>query len=174
MRSQGRIFFVAIFSIVQPMAIITISVTRDHLLIAALNEEVQNLHAEIHPEIFKRFDREATTSAIGEFLADPLCICICSHLDDQPAGYLIAFIREVKENAFHYALRSIYIDQIAVRPEFKRKGIGQRLISEIEMVARERNIHRIELDHWSRNTMAAKWFRKNGFLLVKERLLKTI
>jgi len=53
-------------------------------------------------------------------------------------------------------------------------GAGSLLMQQAELLAGENNISRIELDHWSANTVAAAFFRKNGYKLYKERLFKFI
>ena len=153
---------------------ITVSQTKDHELIAALNEEVQNLHHALHPAIFKRFDKEATTAAIKDFMTDANCMAYTVGEGEIIMGYAIFMVKEAKENAFHYTIRTLYIDQICVLQQYRRSGAGALLMQQAEQVAKELSISRLELDHWSANTVAAAYFRKNGYTLCKERLCKLI
>jgi diamine N-acetyltransferase len=153
---------------------VTISQTRDAGLISMLNEEVQNLHAQIHPDMFKPYDRASMTAAISNFLQDEHCMAYVAHKNEVPAGYVLFFIREAKENAFHYNLKTLYLDQVAVLSQFRRDGIGKLLMEQAETLAKELSISKIELDHWSANTVAAQYFRKNGYSLYKERLYKLV
>lgn len=153
---------------------ITISETKDHQLIASLNEEVQNLHAQLHPDMFKTYNQAEMTAALSGFFTDANCHAYIAYKDGVPAGYAICFIREAKENAFHYDIRTLYIDQVAVLSQYRRDGISQLLMEQAEKLAKENGISKIELDHWTANTVAAKYFRKNGYALYKERLYKTI
>lgn len=152
----------------------TVSLTNDHELIAGLNEQVQNLHNTMHPGIFKPFDRVATTSAIRDFMADAHCRAYIVEDGGVIMGYAIFMIKEIKENAFHYSMRTLYIDQICVLQEHRKSGSGALLMQQAERLAKELSITRLELDHWSANTVAAAFFRKNGYTICKERLCKLI
>lgn len=151
---------------------ITISQTSDHQLVASLAEGVQNLHHALQPELFKPFDKDATIKAMEGFFADPACRAYVAYEKNVPVGYIIAYVREGRENAFHYAVRSVYVDQVAVLKEYQRSGVGARLLETVEELAKEHAIAKLELDHWTANVVAAAYFRKNGYALKKERLYK--
>jgi ribosomal protein S18 acetylase RimI-like enzyme len=153
---------------------ITVSQTKDHELIASLAEGVQNLHYQMHPDIFKPYDKAAVTKAVQQFLDDPACRAYVATKGAVPVGYAIFIVKEVKENAFHYNISTIYIDQVAVLKEYQNSGAGKLLLDEAEKLANTLSIKKLELDHWTANTIAARYFRKNGYTLYKERLSKLI
>jgi ribosomal protein S18 acetylase RimI-like enzyme len=153
---------------------ISIVETRDHELVASLAEGVQDLHYRLHPEIFKPFDKEGIVAAVKGFFADETCRAYVAYDGNTAAGYVIAYIREAKENAFHYTIRSVYVDQIAVLQQHQRTGAGRMLLEAVERLAREHSITKLELDHWTSNAVAASYFRKNGYSLRKERLHKVL
>ena len=153
---------------------ITIVPAKDHELIASLNQEVQELHHRLHPAIFKPYDKAGILPFIQKYMEDPDCRAYVAMQGDVALGYVLFFIREAKENAYHYTLRSIYIDQICVLKQFQRSGVAGLLLHEVENAAKELGIHRIELDHWTSNIIAAAAFRKNGFLPAKDRLVRQL
>lgn len=153
---------------------ITISRTTDPEQVAMLNEEVQNLHAQWHPEIFKPYNRKEVAETIKVFLNDPNCYAYVAMQDGVALGCAIFFLREAKENAFHYTIKSLYVDQVSVLKQYQRSGAGKLLLEQGEQLAKELSVSTIELDHWSANTVAAAYFRKNGYVLRKERLAKTV
>ncbi len=148
--------------------------TKNHKLISELNEDVQNLHAKLHPELFKKFDKEAMEKALETLFLDPNCKCYIVKKGDVDIGYILCFIKEAKENAFQYNIKTLYIDQISILPKYQRTGAGKILMKQAEQLAQENSITKIELDHWSSNTVAASYFRKNGYKLYKERLFKMV
>lgn len=91
-----------------------------------------------------------------------------------PVGYCIFMVRAAKENPFMYKRTSVYIDQVCVLKEYQKTGAGKLLLQKVEEVARHLSINKIELDHWSANTIAAAYFRKNGYNLYREQLYKII
>lgn len=156
------------------MTVISIQETRDSGLIAALNAAVQNLHAELHPDLFKPYERAGIEEAVEDFFRNPNCQCFVAWQGDIPVGYVLFFIREMQENAFQYAVQSIYIDQLSVEKTYRRAGIARMLLEKVEELAMEKSISKIELDHWSSNETAAVFFRKKGFQVYKERLYKFV
>lgn len=148
--------------------------TNDACLIGALNADVQNLHAALHPELFKPFAQEAMEVAFQSFMSDPNCRIYVACEEEKAVGYAIYVIREMPENAFQYAMRTLYLDQLSVKPEYRKSGIAEALLATGEQLARELGINRLELDHWSANTIAANYFRKQGYQLCKERLFKLV
>lgn len=152
----------------------SITATKDFRTIAELNADVQNLHASLHPEMFKPFNRVEMEKALEDFFSDPNCYCYLVKLNNAAIGYAIFFIKEAKENAFHYTIKTLYIDQISVLPKYQRTGAGKILMQKAEQLAKEYSIKKIELDHWTSNTVAASYFRKNGYRLYKERLFKLV
>jgi diamine N-acetyltransferase len=151
---------------------ITLIETKDCKLIAPLNKVVQNLHATLHPELFKPLNEKEIETALKDFFKDPSCKCIVALKENESVGYILFFMKETKESAFQYATRTLYIDQLSVLTEHQNSGVGKLLLDEVEKIARQNAITRIVLDHWSSNTKAAKYFRRKGFNLNKERLYK--
>ena len=152
---------------------ITISETRDHTLVAALNEEVQTLHAQWHPDIFRPYDKEAVTVAMKQMLQQDNYKAYVTFYNGLPAGSMVCYIKEVEENAFHYRMTTLYIDQLSVLEKFRGLGIGRMLLQQAEQLAKELGIQKLQLDHWNANTIAAQFFRRNGYILSKEHLSKT-
>lgn len=153
---------------------IEISSTQDASMLADLNESAQNLHAALHPSIFKKFNHNAMSKAIAQMLTTPDYEAFVARVNGIAAGYMIVFWRHIDESAFHYAYKTLYIDQIAVMDDFKNCGVGSALLAFAEQLAQKANVNRVELDHWSNNERAAVFFKNKGFELIKERRLKTI
>jgi ribosomal protein S18 acetylase RimI-like enzyme len=87
---------------------------------------------------------------------------------------MITYTRDYPETAFTYSRKSLYIDQIAVLQGFRNKGVGKTLLNFAHNMALYSGLRRIELDHWTSNMPAASFFRKNGFTLYREMLMKEL
>lgn len=62
---------------------------------------------------------------------------------------------------------TVHLASIAVRPLFRRRGIGERLIEEFESIAREKGAKKIVLEVRVSNVVALNMYRKRGYRVVK-------
>jgi len=147
---------------------INIRTTNDHRLLAVLNQEVQELHAQMHPQLFKAFDAEAVMQFFKTLLENKQVYAYVAYVDEMPAGFMLLIEKTLSENAFKYADRLLHIDQVGVQARYRQQGIGKLLLEKACELARALNIQRIELDHWSSNTVAKSTFEKLGFQTFRE------
>ena len=130
-----------------------------------LNAEVQKLHADALPYLFKQPDNP--TGIMADFreriLADPEGHVFLAEIDGEPAGYAYAHVNHRLDNAYTYAFDTIYIDQIGVKSVYQGQGVGRALIQAVFEWARTENISRVTLDTGAFNTNAQAFFKKQGF-----------
>jgi GNAT superfamily N-acetyltransferase len=137
--------------------------------------DVQKLHAEHHPEIFKMPQNEDFAIAFfEEMLADPLVTIFIAEEDEDAVGYILCKLIERPENPFTFAARTVLIDQISVRPAARGQGAGTALIHRAERLARELNVQRIQLDSWEFNLSAHAFFERLGFQKYNHRFWRKL
>ncbi|ASS47686.1 MAG: hypothetical protein A3D31_17830 [Candidatus Fluviicola riflensis] len=153
---------------------ITLQPTEDYKLIAELNEEVQELHASLYPNVFKPYNNVTIEHALRKMISGLNCYAFLAFQDGTPIGYMILLVKEQPENAFTFARESLYIDQICVLNEYQRTGVGSLMMERAERLAKELDMNRVELDHWTANTVSAAYFRNRGYTLYREQLYKEI
>ena len=140
------------------------AVPRDNVLLSSLSVDVQRLHAKNHPDIFKMPQNDDfAVTFFDEMLIDPLTRIFIAEEDGNALGCLLCKLVERVENPFTVAMRYLLVDQISVRPEAQRRGVGKALIEQAEILAKELNVSRIQLDSWAFNTSAHTFFEKMGF-----------
>ena len=140
------------------------AVSTDGLLLSSLCVDVQNLHAEHYPDLFKMpKSDDFAVPYFDEILADPATIIFIAEEDGQALGYILCKLIERQENPFKFAMRYLDIDQISVRPAAHGNGVGAVLMKQAEIVAGDLNIQRIQLNSWGFNTHAHIFFEKMGF-----------
>ncbi|MEO0473137.1 MAG: GNAT family N-acetyltransferase, partial [Bacteroidota bacterium] len=98
--------------------------SRDHRLLARLNESVQQLHHQMYPEVFKPYDKVGIEAWMKQIFEREQAEAFVAWQEDQAVGYLVYRILEKPENAFKYADRILYIDQIYVAPGARKSGLG--------------------------------------------------
>jgi [ribosomal protein S18]-alanine N-acetyltransferase len=79
------------------------------------------------------FDTPVRRDQTDRFLADARHVLILGYLDDQPAGFVSAV------EVFHPdKLPELFLNEIGVLEEMRRRGVARALIDELKEVARER------------------------------------
>jgi GNAT superfamily N-acetyltransferase len=64
-------------------------------------------------------------------------------------------------NCVYYSWKCLYIDALWVKYEFRKKGLGSKLLIEIEKTAKEHGIHLIHLDTF--DFQAKDFYLKHGY-----------
>lgn len=80
---------------------------------------------------------------------------------------LIATILYFKKNYFTQK-NTAYVGQFAVLPEFKRQGLGTRLMNHCEDLARQENLDGLQLDTAQPATHLVQLYLKRGYRIVGE------
>jgi ribosomal protein S18 acetylase RimI-like enzyme len=140
----------------------------------ALNAFVQRQHAEALPELFKPpIDTAQTVSAFRAILEDSASVVLMAE-GQEPVGCLYAQILNRPASWVRLALQVFYIQHLVVSPKHRRQGVGTALLSNALNVARSRGIKRVELDLWSFNSEARRFWSKHGFKVFNERMQLSI
>jgi shikimate dehydrogenase len=141
----------------------------DFGVVAALNREVQDLHARNRPDLFKDSSAETLTQDVFvRWLADSHVFVAVA--DNQVVGYLQAEIIERAETPYRFEQRIFYIHQIVVASSARHQGHAHRLIRAAKAGAQELGLAFIELETWSFNLRAQAFFGNEGFHPIKARL----
>ncbi len=141
--------------------------------IHALNRDVQEIHARAMPHLFRPpADDTFPVATVAEILQDPMNHVFVAEVDGEPAGYVYAQVVHRPEGALRYALDMVYIHHLSVRRDRRRQGCGRALMQRVLALARELGIARVELDVWSFNGAARRFFAGQGFAVCNERMCK--
>jgi putative acetyltransferase len=138
--------------------------TTDSLALSSLSRDVQRLHAQHHPAVFRMPDSDDFAMPFfEEMLADPSVTIFIAEEKGEALGCILCKLIERPESPFTFAARILLIDQISVRPAVQGHGIGAALMQQAERLAFESNVQRILLDSWDFNIKAHAFFEKQGF-----------
>lgn len=136
----------------------------DALSLSSLTRDVQSLHAQHYPAVFRMPDSDNFAVPFFEtMLADPTVTIFIAEENGQASGCILCKLIERPENPFTFAARVLHIDQISVRPEAQGQGIGAALMLQADRLASELHVQRIMLDSWDFNVKAHGFFESRGF-----------
>ncbi len=143
----------------------------DAELISALNADVQGLHAAALPWRFKPSGPESLPAAEAlALIANPDHLVFIAEVDGEPAGYAYAGLISRHETSLHHASRTVYLHHLSVRPQYRRRGVGTRLLDAVRAAGRELGITLMAADVWTFNQEARAFFIRRGFEVYNERL----
>ena len=116
-----------------------------------------NMHYENRKDIFIKKTNEELKKDLINVLKSSDEIILVIEINDIIIGY-VKFKYNTK------ATKSIWIDEIIIDNNYKKKGYGKILITEVTKFAEKNNCKRIELNCWSFNEDAFKFYEKLGFV----------
>ncbi|MDQ4078907.1 MAG: GNAT family N-acetyltransferase [Chloroflexota bacterium] len=150
---------------------IRVATIKDAESISALNADVQQLHAEALPHIFKPPSPDSFPPAkVVELLEDDNTRLFLAEAGEEAVGYLYAEVRLLPETAYRYALHQLHIHHISVQPRYHHQGYGEQLIEAAKQTAQREGIPMVVLEVWSFNQRARRFFAKQGFTTFNERM----
>ncbi|RUR79176.1 hypothetical protein PCC6912_33500 [Chlorogloeopsis fritschii PCC 6912] len=103
-------------------------------------------------------------------LGDKNCYFIVCLIDSSPVGYLSAFrFPTVKNDVFYVYLYDIIVDE-----KFRNKGLGSRMIAELQRHCKEDRVEQIWVGTSLENEVAQKTFERTGAQKVSETYVEYI
>jgi GNAT superfamily N-acetyltransferase len=102
----------------------------------------------------------ATEAGLREALfgAQPSAEVIVAYADDRPAGFALFF----HNFSTFLGRRGLYLEDLFVKPEFRRLGIGRRLLTELARIAVARGCGRFEWSVLDWNAPAIEFYKRLG------------
>lgn len=129
--------------------------------------EVQDLHAENEPNIFKFVD-PIDIKAFKEMINNKDIIILVSENELMIDGFLIATIKELGSN-LTLDRKLMAIENLAVLKSRLKRHIGKSLIDEIKRIADREKCDGLILNVWCFNDNAREFYKHLGF---KEKSIK--
>jgi len=131
-----------------------------YMALVVEDASIQHLDELYHIET-ECFESEAfTKQQIAHLLTDYNSISLVAKMDSSAVGFIIGTVyMERKSSAGH-------ILTIDVSPAYRRKGVAERLLKEIETIFRERGVKASHLEVREDNVAALKLYQKLGYVIV--------
>ena len=136
--------------------------------LVALNRDVQGLHVSLFPDRFKDTNPDEVAGWFLSVLAKGNHQTLIACDGQTPVGYIVLKTKDRGEHAFCKAHKLLYVDHISVSCDYRNKGVGKALIEAAKQAALADGIRRLELDVWTENADAKRFFASQGFTTFTE------
>lgn len=122
-------------------------------------ESLLSLMRDFYAEAGFALNRASTATALRALLADPSLGCIwLAYSNDSPVGHAVLTVRFTME---HEGL-SGYIDDIYVRPQYRRGGVARCLLNELVAECRRRGCKSLQVEVGQSNAAALSLYERFG------------
>jgi GNAT superfamily N-acetyltransferase len=123
---------------------------------------------------FEKLEHEFTATAeslhAALFRSQPAAGALLARVDGEPAGYVIYF----PTFSSFTGRAGVWLDDLYVRPPFRKRGLGRRLIEAVARMAAERGCARFEWLALDWNERALEFYRGLGARTLDEWVLLRI
>jgi len=148
---------------------------KDYDALCAIIDEVDTLHRERMPHIFRRppgpvRDREY----ILGLLADDNVGLFVAEVEGQVAGFVHVLVRDTPPWPILVPRRRALVDSLAVGQEFRRSGIGRALMDRAHAWAAAKGAVDVELNVFEFNQPALAFYQALGYGTFTRRMVKNL
>ena len=131
--------------------------------INVLRKQVNDLHVEGKPDVFKPGFNEELQNYVYYIFKDPEQKIVVADKDGEICGFAILHHIYKPENPFMKVRDFLDIDEFCVDEKHRREGIATAMVEFIKNFAKEQGYHRLELNMWEFNQSALAFYEAAGF-----------
>ena len=128
--------------------------------INTLARQVHKIHVKWRPDMYKDVKNVIEREFLEKLIADKQIYV--AKLDNKIIGYLIFMIKE-QNNPIMKFKKYLIIDTICVDKNYRKKGIGTRILEYANNIAKKYNCTDLQLNVNPENIDAIKLYEKFGF-----------
>ena len=145
--------------------------SQDYEPLLELFDLVDTLHRENLPYIFQKPPgRARDQDYFQSLLFDQETALFIAEIENEIAGFILAFIRETPPIPVFIPTRLALVTDIAVKKEFRRRGIGHLLVNKVHKWAVTRGASAVELTVFTFNQEAFDFYKAIGYETISLRM----
>lgn len=127
-----------------------------------LLSDVLEIHAKIRPDIFLSGHTKYTKEELIDKLSEDNFYVYVGETSNKVVAYAMCAIETPKFVHTMKPIKSMYIDDIEVNPDFRGQGLGRELFEFLKEEAKRLNCYNITLNEWEGNDGARAFYEKLG------------
>ncbi len=131
--------------------------------ILVLLEQVLKIHNKIRPDIFKEDGYKYSREQLEAIIADDSKPVYVYDIDGVVVAHAFCWIRISEETPAKVKRKTMFIDDLVVRDDYRGKGIGTTMLEYVKKEAKGIGCVSVTLDVWDGNDPAIEFYNKNGF-----------
>jgi ribosomal protein S18 acetylase RimI-like enzyme len=147
----------------------------DYDALCEIMDEVDRLHREHLPHIFRQPEGPVRERdfLVGQ-MSDANVGLFVAEVDGKVVGMAHGLVRDTPPLPILVPRRYASIDNVGVKQEFRRAGIGRALMRHAEQWARTQGADSVELSVWEFNEVAQALYRSLGYQTYNRRMSRPL
>lgn len=131
--------------------------------------QVNNVHANGRPDLFKSGNRKYTDEQLMEIIADADArpIFIAADDNDRALGYCFGVVEQFINDNNRTDVKTLYIDDLCVDETCRKQHIGRSLYDHVVAYARSNGFYNVTLNVWECNPGARAFYDSCGMRPLK-------
>ena len=146
---------------------IRIAENKDIPQILELLHQVNMVHYNLRPDLFKPHTTKYNEQELSSLLADATKPVFVFDDGGGVLGYAFCQITEVKDHQLLQDIKKLYIDDICVDEQARGKHVGKSLFEHVRDYAASIGCNNITLNVWEGNDAALHFYRSMGMSVQK-------
>lgn len=143
---------------------------KDAQRISQLLVIIGRLHHNGRPDIYPDGAKYGVKEVEDIILDAEKTVFVAADENDRVAGYIICFPIKRNQNVTSEEQKTLYVDDLCVDEEYQSHGIGKALLLRAKQYAEETDCKNVELNVWSFNEKAIKFYVSCGMTEQKRRM----
>lgn len=132
----------------------------DYENVEAIMKQVQQLHITWRPDIYQEVDVVLPFEEFVQLVNQE--VFFVAEMDSHIVGILSYVCRHIESDK-QVTRDVLFIDCLAVKEEYRGKGIGHRMLDYMKSIVKEKNFDGLELQVNAKNISAKRMYEKYGF-----------
>lgn len=129
--------------------------------------QVNKVHSDVRPDLFKAGAKKYTVSELTEILHNPKTPVFVAENENGVAGYAFCIHRQFLNDNNLTDIKTLYIDDLCVDEAARGRHIGKLLYNHVLNYAKENGYYNVTLNVWADNKNAVGFYEKIGMQVQK-------
>jgi GNAT superfamily N-acetyltransferase len=149
----------------------------DIVLLVDLYREFHEFHVEGVPDRLQRpsvYDSDDLRKRLIEVMEGEDSAIFIAESDGQVVGLAEVYIKDDQANPYVIPYRYGFLQSMVVSENYRKHGIGKRLLYTIEQWARERGASEVRLNIWEFERGPLIFYEKQGYRTLRRTMLRKL
>ena len=129
--------------------------------------EVNNVHSDVRPDLFKPGEKKYNDDELRQIIADPAQPIFVAEKDGNVLGYAFCIYQQHINDNNMTDIKTLYIDDLCVDETARNMHIGRSLYDYVLDYAAQNDFYNVTLNVWSLNESAMRFYESCGLVPQK-------